>query len=71
MTAHPLVKFNDHKEDWTERQIGLVAHPLLLIWGNEEGEKYDEYRVLVPAEVWCADAYSKDVEDVHSPHTTW
>jgi len=62
MTLHPFVTSNGNKNDLTSRQIGLVIHPLLLIYGTDDGDKYDEYRVLMPAEVWCPDVAMVDVQ---------
>jgi hypothetical protein len=53
MKAHPLVDFEGDMSKLVGQKIDLVAHPLLLIYGNNEGEKYEEYRVLMPAEVLC------------------
>jgi hypothetical protein len=56
MMRHPIVNLGGGEESLTEREVRLVVHPLLLIYGTEDGNKYDDFRVLMPAEVWCPDS---------------
>ena len=30
----------------------MVIHPLIMAYGTDEGEAYDQHRAWMPAEVW-------------------
>ena len=52
LKPHAIVHPDDHDDKLKGRQITLIVHPLLLVYGTDEGKDYDNVRVWVPAEVW-------------------
>lgn len=54
LTPHSLVRCDDVDDQsrLRGRPITLIVHPLLLVYGNDEGKEYDKHRVWAPAEVW-------------------
>jgi hypothetical protein len=52
LKPHAMVHPDDHNDKLKGRQITLIVHPLLRVYGTDEGKDYDKARVWVPAEVW-------------------
>lgn len=53
MEPHSLVRMDKHPGKLRGRLVELIVHPLLEIYGRDEGKRYEEEaRVLVPAEAW-------------------
>jgi hypothetical protein len=52
LKPHAMVHPDDHKDKLKGRQVTLIVHPLLRVYGTDEGKNYDKARVWVPAEVW-------------------
>jgi protein-tyrosine-phosphatase len=52
LKPHTMVHPDDHDDKLKGRQITLIVHPLLRVYGTDEGRDYDNARVWVPAEVW-------------------
>jgi hypothetical protein len=52
LKPHTLVHPDDHDDKLKGRQVTLIVHPLLQVYGTDEGKDYDKERVWVPAEVW-------------------
>lgn len=50
--AHTMVHPDDHDDKLKGRKITLIVHPLLEVYGTDEGKDYDHVRVWVPAEAW-------------------
>ncbi|KFY69893.1 hypothetical protein V499_09645 [Pseudogymnoascus sp. VKM F-103] len=49
---HTMVHPDDHDDKLKGRNITLIVHPLLQVYGTDEGKDYDNMRVWVPAEAW-------------------
>ena len=49
---HNMVHPDDHGDKLKGRHITLVVHPLLQVYGTDQGRDYDKVRVWAPAEAW-------------------
>jgi hypothetical protein len=49
---HTMVHPDDYNDKLKGRNITLIVHPLLQVYGTDEGKDYDSERVWVPAEAW-------------------
>lgn len=47
-----LVRFEDHKDHLKDRQVTVMVHPLLKVYGNDEAKDYDQGRVWSKGVVW-------------------
>jgi hypothetical protein len=52
LKPHSLVRYEDHDDQLKGRPIMLIVHPLLEVFGTNEGKEYDSSRVWAAAEVW-------------------
>ncbi|KFY46822.1 hypothetical protein V495_02243 [Pseudogymnoascus sp. VKM F-4514 (FW-929)] len=52
LKPHTMVHPDDHDDKLKGRNITLIVHPLLQVYGTDEGKDYDNVRVWVPAEAW-------------------
>jgi hypothetical protein len=52
LKPHTMVHPDDHDDKLKGRQITLIVHPLLQVYGTDGGRDYDNMRVWIPAEVW-------------------
>jgi hypothetical protein len=53
LVPHPLFLPEDLSELYG-KQFSILVHPLIEVFGNEEGQEYSEGRVLTSAVVWFA-----------------
>jgi hypothetical protein len=65
LKPHPLVHPDDYDDKLKGRPITLIVHPLLRVYGTDDGRDYDRARVWVPAEVWF-DAQQSPGGSVHT-----
>lgn len=63
MVHHALVKYNESEEELNGRPLRLVVHPLLQVWGTDDGDNYDKNRVWMPAEVWLPNQHVAEKEE--------
>lgn len=59
MEPHATHRLDDDDESLDGREIALVVQPGIFLYGNEHGENYDEYRVLLESTVWIAPEVKK------------
>lgn len=52
MVAHSSVDYEIHDDQLKGRPISVIVHPLLRVFGTDDGKDYDQCRVWAPAEVW-------------------
>ncbi|KAH8650614.1 hypothetical protein BGZ60DRAFT_421435 [Tricladium varicosporioides] len=52
LKPHTMVHPDDHDDKLKGRKITLIVHPLLQVYGTDEGRDYDNARVWIPTEVW-------------------
>ncbi|ESZ92368.1 hypothetical protein SBOR_7252 [Sclerotinia borealis F-4128] len=49
---HSSVDYESHKDQLRGRSISMMVHPLVMVFGTDDGTDYDQGRVWAPAEVW-------------------
>lgn len=47
-----LVRYEDHEDQLKGQPISVMVHPLLLVYGTDEAETYDNKRVWAKGVVW-------------------
>jgi hypothetical protein len=52
LKPHPLVRYDEHEDDLKGKPISLIVHPLIQVFGTNEGEDYDSGRIWASGEVW-------------------
>jgi len=52
MEPHTLVRYDDHEDQLLGKPITVLVHPLVEVYGTDEGEDYNKSRIWVPGEVW-------------------
>ncbi|KAF4634010.1 hypothetical protein G7Y89_g4106 [Cudoniella acicularis] len=52
LVPHTSVRYDDHEDHLQGRPISMFVHPLLKVYGTDDGKDYDIGRVWAPAEVW-------------------
>ncbi len=52
LVPHTLVRYDDHDDQLRNKEITVIVHPLLKVYGTDEATDYGEGRVWAPAEVW-------------------
>jgi hypothetical protein len=52
MEPHSLVRYDNHKDYLRVQPITVIVQPQLIAHGTDEGERYNEWRVMSPAVVW-------------------
>jgi hypothetical protein len=72
MKPYPLVRYKNHPNWLKDEPVTLIVHPLLEIYGTDEGEDYDNNpRILMPAEVWLeSSTHTNGVQPSTSPSAT-
>ncbi|QSZ31529.1 hypothetical protein DSL72_001096 [Monilinia vaccinii-corymbosi] len=49
---HSSVDYESHEDQLHGKAISILLHPLVMVYGTEDGKDYDQQRVWAPAEVW-------------------
>jgi hypothetical protein len=52
LKSHSLVRHEDHEDQLKGKPITLIVHPLLMVFGTDEGKEYDSGRIWASGEVW-------------------
>lgn len=50
--SHSSVDYESHEDQLKGKPISVIVHPLLMVYGTDDAEDYDQGRVWAPAEVW-------------------
>jgi hypothetical protein len=49
---HESQRSFQQKQSFDGLQVGMVVHPTIVAWGNENAENYTSNRVWIKASVW-------------------
>jgi hypothetical protein len=52
LKPHPLVRYDEHEDQLKGKPITLMVHPLLQVFGTDDGKSYDSGRIWASGEVW-------------------
>jgi hypothetical protein len=50
--ADGLVRYDDHEDHLKDRQVTVIVHPLLKVYGTDEANDYDQERIWAKGVVW-------------------
>ncbi|TGO89504.1 hypothetical protein BPOR_0106g00120 [Botrytis porri] len=52
LLSHSSVDYESHEDRLIGKPIDVIVHPLVMVYGTDDGENYQQGRVWAPAEVW-------------------